>query len=402
MIYSERTNRSAVFVDFNGDTKNLLRVPFMQGAFSEAWLQELIAKHPELLQSEEIGSEYSQLVCIGREVKVGSGENTGYIDNLYVSSSGHIVVVETKLFRNQEARRTVVAQIIDYAKDLQRWDCEDLDEVASDYSYRASGQAYRAFDMMLAAGYLTAADSARFIDAVNRNLKAANFLLLIVGDGIRSGVERLAEFITSYSALPFNLGLLELEVYQHSSGMVVIPNMLTKTSVIPIHRAGCEVPAAKTEAKVPAAVLPTSEFLKIFAANGGYDLETIAAFVSDLCTIPGVSYTVHPTEIRFRISVDGATIPFLIFGKSGSAGRPAADIWLCPDEIINKLTKSGRLPTDADDYLDFYRAYIDTARCKHRPYDAPNGFYYADVLRVVTDSTGFMEAVERFISAISE
>ncbi len=406
MIYSERTNRSAVFVGTDGKVKSLLRVPFMQGSFSESWLQELIANNPSLLESEEIGSEFANLVCIGREAKVASGENTGYIDNLYVSSSGQIVIVETKLFRNQEARRTVVAQIIDYAKDIQKWDSEDLDRVAEDYTYSTTGQASRVFDMMLAAGHLTVADSAKFVDAVNRNLKNATFMLMVVGDGIRSGVERLAEFITSYATMPFKLALMEMEVYQHDNGMVVIPNILTKTTIIPVPRVGYEAPYTTKKGqsnREPASVLPASEFLKVFAANGGLDLNTLAAFVSDLCSIPGVSYTIHPSEIRMRVTTeDCSKVPFLIFGKSGSFGRPAADIWLSPEEITSKLVKSGREPSDADAYLMFYKDYIDISRCKHEPYTIPNGFYYADVRKVIENPNAFMEAVEHLVSALSE
>lgn len=406
MIYSERTNRSAVFVGMDGKAKSLLRVPFMQGSFSESWLQELIAQNPSLLQSEEIGSEFANLVCIGREVKVSSGENTGYIDNLYVSSSGQVVIVETKLFRNQEARRTVIAQIIDYAKDLQKWDIEDLDRVAEDYTYKTTGQASRVFDLMLAAGHLTAADSAKFVDSVNRNLKAATFMLMVVGDGIRSGVERMAEFITSYASMPFKLALMEMEVYQLDNGMVVIPNILSKTTIIPVPRVGYEAPSiTKKDPKnlSPAPVLPASEFLKVFAANGGLDLNDLAAFISDLCSIPGVSYTIHPSEIRMRVTTeDCSKVPFLVLGKSGSFGRPAADIWVSPDEITSKLVKAGREPSDADSYLEFYKDYIDSARCKHTPYVVPNGFYYANVPRLISNHKAFMEAVEQLVSALSE
>lgn len=402
MIYSERASRSATFVSANGECSKMVRVPLMQGSFSESWLQELIAENPSLLESEEIGCEYSNLLCIGREVKVGIGENTGYLDNLYVSSFGKVVIVETKLFRNQESRRTVVAQIIDYAKELQKWDVDDLDNVAADYCYNRCGQASRVFDMMLSAGYLTASDSARFTDALNENLRCASFLLLIVGDGIRSGVEKLADFITTYSSLPFKLCLLELEVYQHQSGLIVIPNILTKTTIIPIHRiVDAQKAIESNPQKVLPSVLPTDEFLRVFSANGGYNLDDVASFVSEICSIPGVSYTVHPSEIRFRITIEKTSIPFLIFGKSGAAGRPASDIWVCPDEITSKLEKCGKLPTEADDYLEFFKDYISKERCKHKPYEVSNGLYYADVLRVVTNSNAFMKAIESLISKIS-
>ncbi len=51
---------------------------------------------------------------------------SGFVDNLMITPSGGLVVVETKLWRNPEARREVVGQVLDYAKDLSRWGYEDL------------------------------------------------------------------------------------------------------------------------------------------------------------------------------------------------------------------------------------------------------------------------------------
>jgi hypothetical protein len=51
---------------------------------------------------------------------------SGYVDNLYATPDGDLIVGETKLFRNPEARREVVAQIIDYAKDLSALTYESL------------------------------------------------------------------------------------------------------------------------------------------------------------------------------------------------------------------------------------------------------------------------------------
>jgi hypothetical protein len=39
-------------------------------------------------------------------------------DNLYLSTGGYPVLVETKLWRNPQARREVVSQALDYVKDL--------------------------------------------------------------------------------------------------------------------------------------------------------------------------------------------------------------------------------------------------------------------------------------------
>jgi hypothetical protein len=54
-----------------------------------------------------------------RPVPICTELNTpaGPIDNFMVSPSGLPVLVECKLWRNPEARREVVSQILDYAKE---------------------------------------------------------------------------------------------------------------------------------------------------------------------------------------------------------------------------------------------------------------------------------------------
>ena len=82
--------------------------------FDEHWLQELLIENPSLLPSKELDEAWPELIPLGREVPVKAGS----IDNLYITRNGLICLVETKLWRNFEAHRTVVAQIIAYAKDL--------------------------------------------------------------------------------------------------------------------------------------------------------------------------------------------------------------------------------------------------------------------------------------------
>ena len=406
MIYSERTSRNAIFVGSNHRTERLKRIPLMQKIYNEEWIQRLIEKNPSLLQSEELGSEFSDLVCIGREVKVGK-DSTGYMDVLYVSSSGHVVIVETKLFRNQEARRAVVAQIIDYAKDIQGWTLDDLDRIASEFTFKRRGQAYRVFDLMLEAGYLTAEDSARFTDAVNRNLENANILLLVVGDGIRSGVEKLADFISGYSSRGFKIGLLELELYEYGGGTIVIPNLLARTTVIERHiftqnELGTDI-SVKPSAQPQPPILSLEEFIRVFSANGNYEYDSVMSFISSIRDLPGVSVTVHPSNVRIRIQLpDGSTCPVLVFGKSGAAGKPAADIWVYPADIFSKLEKAGIPKYKANKYLEFYKVFVNQDKCKNIPYTVPSSFYYGYVRRIIGNAEAFMEAIEELMTAISD
>ena len=105
------------------NTTVLERVPLDERQFQENWLQNLIDNNPQLLPIDDIESGFAPLISVGREIAT----SVGYIDNLFISTSGYITLVETKLWRNPEAKREVVGQIIDYAKELSNWDYSMLD-----------------------------------------------------------------------------------------------------------------------------------------------------------------------------------------------------------------------------------------------------------------------------------
>ena len=70
--YQQLPKRCAAIISDSGNVSKLNRIPFMIDSFNEAWLQKLIADHPDLIPSSDIDSSFSPLVCIGREVPVGS------------------------------------------------------------------------------------------------------------------------------------------------------------------------------------------------------------------------------------------------------------------------------------------------------------------------------------------
>lgn len=62
--------------------------------------------------------------------------NVRLIDNLLLIPQGYPTIVETKLWRNPEARRNVVGQLIDYAKDISRWIFAELEGKVQAYNIR--------------------------------------------------------------------------------------------------------------------------------------------------------------------------------------------------------------------------------------------------------------------------
>lgn len=191
------------------------------GSYDEKFIQELAFNHPSCLPVTEIDRAYENLVPICMELNTPAGP----LDALYVTPTGRLVIVEAKLWRNPEARRKVVAQILDYAKEFSRWDYEDLQRETS----RRLGKKGNALFELVAAQYPDI-DEGQFVDEVQQSLKQGRFLLLILGDGIREGAAAIADFIGSVGSLEFTFGLVELAMYENPAiGMVVQPRVIAKT-----------------------------------------------------------------------------------------------------------------------------------------------------------------------------
>lgn len=124
-----RRNGQPIFIQ-NATAKNLVRHPLEGRDFTEEWIQKLIYNHPSILPKNDIESSFGPLISIGREIPTA----VGFLDNLYVSHDGYLTIVETKLWRNPQARREVVGQIIDYAKELSKWTFTDLDNAVVSFS----------------------------------------------------------------------------------------------------------------------------------------------------------------------------------------------------------------------------------------------------------------------------
>jgi len=215
----------------DGGTRGLRRVPFTARTLQEGWLQHLLERHPELLPIEDIEPAFAPLVPLGREI----GTAAGAIDNLFVNPDGYLTLVETKLWRNPEARREVVGQIIDYAKDVSQWDFEDLDAQVRAYARQQSRGEAGLLEIVRDAGLGVELDEAQFIDRVTRNLQRGRLLLIVAGDGIRGSVEAMADYLQQTPQLHFTLALVELLTYEldaDEGSLLVVPQVVARTREI--------------------------------------------------------------------------------------------------------------------------------------------------------------------------
>jgi hypothetical protein len=212
--------------------RSLSRLKLEQsGQYNEAWLQQLIMRHPGLLPIAQVEPAFVPIIPVCMELPVPSG----YIDNLYVTPHGNLVVGETKLFRNPESRREVVGQILDYAKDLASWDFEQLDQaVRKAVPITAEDRGKGLLEIMQAALGPDAVEEAQIIDAISRNLARGRFLLLVIGDGIQEGVEGLSRFLQAQAHLNFTFALVELAIFElpdpsDGEGYLVQPRVIART-----------------------------------------------------------------------------------------------------------------------------------------------------------------------------
>ena len=133
ILKGKRRTSIPIIISKNNESSLLQRIPFSERVFNEDWLQQLIQNNSSLLPIEEIEPSFSELFAIGREIKT----NVGFIDNLLINEDGYITIIETKLWRNLQARREVVGQIIDYAKELTKWTFDDLNNAVIQVSNKS-------------------------------------------------------------------------------------------------------------------------------------------------------------------------------------------------------------------------------------------------------------------------
>ncbi len=192
-------------------------------ALDEASIQELVFKYPECLPISDIDESFNPVIPICTELSTPVGP----LDIFMVTPTGELIIIETKLWRNPEARRVVIAQILDYAKELSKWTYEDLQR---ETNRRLKSTGNTLYKMASEGDSNLLLEEKDFIDTISRNLFRGRFLLLIVGDGIREGASGIAEFLEAAGHLNFTFGMVELSIYQKNNlETIILPRTVVKT-----------------------------------------------------------------------------------------------------------------------------------------------------------------------------
>lgn len=307
-------------------------------SFNESLLQELIDATPNVLPVREYLPSTTTLFSLGREVPVDLGANNGYIDNLLVTNDGYLVIVETKLYRNPEGIREVIAQTLQYGMAVGQMPVMELEARIK----RGQSPALTSNESIRDCVSRQAAEQNRpaaladdFDEALERHLRRGEMLLLIVSDGIHIGVERVTHWLNEQgNSSPFKFGLVELKFYTNGNERLVVPRTVLKTREVSRHvvvvdvrpQAGAEASAVVRDefrsspgggkvqesriVKAAKAPLTKSQFLQLVSAE---NLPTVSQLLEQLES-QGLDQNGSPSLLRVGITYpDGGDFLGLAF-----------------------------------------------------------------------------------------
>jgi len=270
-----------VLIDDNAEAAVVTRVP-PGTARAEHPLRDLIFAHPAILPLRELEPEIGRVIPVAIEVNL---PGAGLIDVFLVSEYGRLIMVECKLSRNPQARREVVGQVLDYARELARYGYEDLQRVISNRLRRRGNVLYQ-----LAEAEGTPLGEADFVDRVTRDLAVGRFLLIIAGDGITEGTRRIGDDLGAQAGLAFDLGLVEIAEYLFDDPLtgtgrrILQPRLLARTETVERHVIRSEVPGitidvvdddpapvSRASPEVAASLASWRAFVARFNEEAGFD-----------------------------------------------------------------------------------------------------------------------------------
>ena len=173
----------------------------------ETELQQLLFQSPELVDTTD---EACSIVFTRESGLPGSG----YTDLIGVDSSGRVLIIETKLARNREIRRTVIGQVLEYAAFLWGMPFDEFDR------FFIAKQGKSLLDLMQEKD--PAINREQLRTNIAEKLATADFDLLIAVDSINPELDKIIAFLGNRSiALKFEA--LEIELYKQEQTEVLVP-----------------------------------------------------------------------------------------------------------------------------------------------------------------------------------
>jgi len=183
---------------------------------NEAELQELLAASPSLVPLPDVRGGQAELLVAVKEFGL---PGSGAADIVAFSERGDIAVVECKLEANQQAKREVVGQILEYGAYLWNTSYEELDRRVKSATGRSLAEL-----MHQEVGEKEWSEE-DFRASVTDSLAKGRFLLIVAVDAINDELQRIIRYVNAVGEAAFSLHALELRRFKKDKADILVPHL---------------------------------------------------------------------------------------------------------------------------------------------------------------------------------
>lgn len=200
-----------------GKEKGERLIPMVETTYpKEEIVQELLAQYWDLLPGDQIDPDSPRRwLLVSREVGVPGGKDEGghwSLDHLFLDQDGIPTFVECKLAANPEVRRTVVAQMLEYAANgIAYWEMEKLIEAAKKEAEKRNDTLEHEVLQLIRKDDPAAVE--QYWQDVAENLREGKVRLVFVTEEAPKELRRLVEFLNDKMAPDVKVCIVEIKQF---------------------------------------------------------------------------------------------------------------------------------------------------------------------------------------------
>jgi len=197
---------------------------------SEDYLQELLAKYPNLLAGDQIDSDVPRRwLLIAREAELPSetdGSGRWSVDNLFLDQDAIPTIIEVKRSTDTRIRREVIGQMLDYAANaIAYWPIESIRAKFESYHEKNGKDPRQLLDQFLGNNV----DLEQFWQQVKTNLQAGKIRMIFVADEVPSELQRIVEFLNEQMD-PAEVLAIEIKQFVGKGLRTLVPRVIGQTA----------------------------------------------------------------------------------------------------------------------------------------------------------------------------
>jgi hypothetical protein len=199
---------------------------------AEVWLQEVVAKSPGMLEDDKINCFVLRpWLLIGREMPVSpeDAESRRWaLDHLFLDQNAVPILVEVKRSSNNDLRRKVVGQILDYAASaVAQWSGETIHAQFKKTWAERGGVSEREFRRVCGAEV-----NREYVwQQAETNLRTRKIRLAVVASTIPSELCRIVEFLNAEMAVA-KMMACEIADHEVEGKKTQVPRVVNLTVVV--------------------------------------------------------------------------------------------------------------------------------------------------------------------------